>query len=226
MALANQLMNPRLLQGVKSVVFDCDGVLIDSLEANTRYYGNIKEQLGLPPLTPSEIKYVHMHTHKDAIRHIVPDELFTKAWKIVQEFDSTSLSQYLKRSDGVLEFLWWLRDAGFKLAVNTSRTDTMDFILKLMDLEGYFSPVITSAKVVTPKPHPEGMYMIMRAHGVQANEVAYIGDSQVDEKTALAAGVRFWAYKDQTLSAEVHIESFWEIKAAMQRCYKGCSCSY
>ena len=68
--------------------------------------------------------------------------------------------------------------------------------------------------------------MILQAHGLQRHEVAYIGDSKVDEKTAQAAGVRFWAYKDQSLSAEVHIEDFWEIKAAMQQCYKGSSCSY
>jgi len=226
MAIANQLMNPQLLIGIKCVVFDCDGVLIDSLEANKKYYGNIKEQLGLSPLTASEIKYVHMHTHKDAIAHIVPEDRFADAWKIVKEFDSSSLVEYLKRSEGVREFLWWLRSANFQLAVNTSRTDTVDFILKIMDLEGFFHPVITSAKVVSPKPHPEGMHMIMQEHGVQPHEVAYIGDSQVDEKTAMASGVRFWAYKDQSLNAEVHIEDFWEIKAAMQRCYKGDSGSY
>ena len=141
-------------------------------------------------------------------------------------FDSSSLHQYLKRSEGIREFLWWLRDAGFGLAVNTSRADTMDMILSMMDLEGFFHPVITSAKVCVPKPHPEGLYMIMRDHGVQPHEVAYIGDSIVDERTARAAGVRFWAYRDQCLSAQVYIEDFWSIKAAMQRHYKGCSQPY
>jgi len=226
MAIANHLMNPTFLEGVKCVVFDCDGVLIDSLPANIKYYGDIKKQLGLPPITQSEIHYVHMHTHKHAIQHIVPPELLDKAWEATREYDSSSLVDYLKRSEGVREFLWWLRDAGFKLAVNTSRADTIDFILKIMDLEGFFFPVITSAKVVKPKPHPEGMYTIMQAHGVHPDEVAYIGDSLVDEKTAQASGVRFWAYKDQSLDAEVHIESFWDIKAAMQRCYSGNSCLF
>lgn len=226
MAIANQLMNPQLLEGLKCIVFDCDGVLIDSLQANIFYYGKIKEQLGLPALTEAEAKYVHMHTHKDAIEHITPPELLDKAWEATEGFDSSSLVQYLKRSDGVREFLWWLRDAGFMLAVNTSRGESIDFILKIMDLEGFFHPVINSEKVVTPKPHPEGMFNIMNTHGLQRDEIAYIGDSLVDEKTAQASGVRFWAYKDQSLTAEVHIENFWDIKAAMQRCYKGSSCSY
>lgn len=226
MAIANQLMNPALVEGLKCIIFDCDGVLVDSLEANIHYYGNIKEKLGLPPLTPAEIKYVHMHTHKDALAHIAPGKLLEKAWEISASFDSSSLVQYLKRSDGVLEFLWWLRDAGFKLAVNTSRAESIDFILKIMDLEGYFFPVISSDKVVVPKPHPEGINIILGAHGLRPDEVAYIGDSPVDERTAQASGVRFWAYKDQTMDAEVHIENFWDIKAAMQRSYKGCPCSY
>ncbi|MEF2231049.1 MAG: HAD family hydrolase [Pseudodesulfovibrio sp.] len=220
MAIANHLMNPRLVRGVKTVVFDCDGVLIDSYEANMRYYGRIREDLGLPPMSESEKVYVHTHTHKDSVRHIVPDDLFGKAWRLVQAYDSSMLLPCLRRSEGIREFLEWLRSAGFRLAVNTSRTDTMDFILGIMDLGGFFQPVITSGVVSTPKPHPEGLHTIMRAHGVTPGEVAYIGDSHVDEKTAKAAGVRFWAYRDRTLDAEVHIDSFWDIRAAMQRSYK------
>lgn len=226
MALANPLMNPQLVEGLKCIIFDCDGVLIDSIEANIHYYGAIKEQLGLPPLTESEIHYVHTRTHKDAIKHIAPGDLFDKAWSVVKMYDSTSFAQYLKRSEGVRDFLSWLRAADFELAINTSRTDTIDFILNLMDLEGFFHPVITSGKVRTPKPHPEGVHIILRTHGLEPHEVAYIGDSHIDEKTAQAAGVRFWAYKDQSLEADVHIESFWDIKAAMQQCYKGVSSLY
>ena len=126
-------------------------------------------------------------------------------------------------SEGLLEFLWWLRDTGFFLAINTSRGETIDLIIEDKGLEGYFHPVITSAKVCKPKPHPEGVYKIMTKLQLQPHEVAYIGDSHVDEKTAQAAGVRFWAYKDVNLEAQVHINDFWSIKAAMQRCYKGCN---
>ncbi len=221
MALANELMDSRFIQGLRCIIFDCDGVLIDSFDANMRYYGMLKEKLGLPPLTEEEKVYVHSRTHKDAVKFIAPGEYFNKAWEIVEGVDSSSMLQYLRRSVGVLECLWLLRNSGFLMAVNTSRTDTMDMILEAMGLEGYFFPVITSAKVCQPKPHPEGVYKILTSLGVSPDEVAYIGDSHVDEKTARAAGVRFWAYKDASLEAEVHINDFWSIKAAMQRNYKG-----
>lgn len=226
MAIANPLMNPDYVSGLKCIIFDCDGVLIDSYQANMIYYGTVREKLGLPPLTDDEKYYVHSRSHNEALAHIVPEDMYEKAQAVGKGVDSTSLMDYLIRSEGIREFLYWLRDAGFALAVNTSRGDTIDAILKEKDLEGFFHPVISSTKVVRPKPHPEGVFTIMNTYNVQPHEVAFIGDSSVDMKTAQASGVRFWAYKDSTLDAEVHIESFWDIKAVMQRCYKGESVSY
>lgn len=221
MAIANPIMNPRLLTGLKTIVFDNDGVIVDSYEANRHYYGMIREELDLPPLTDAEMHFVHTHTHGEAIRHIVPAEKFEQAMEIGENYDVANLKPYYKRSEGLRRFLAFLRSAGFNLAINTSRGDSMYMLIDHLDLENFFHPIITSNKVCVPKPHPEGLHTIMREHGVRPDEVAYIGDSYVDEKCAIAAGVRFWAYKDQALNAEVHIENFLDIKAAMQQCYKG-----
>ncbi|MBG0789282.1 MAG: HAD hydrolase-like protein [Desulfovibrionaceae bacterium] len=226
MALANPIMNPRPLEGLRTIVFDNDGVIVDSYEANMVYYGTIRKDLGLPPLTDAEKRYVHTRTHNEAMRHIVPADKLDRAFEIGRDFDASLLHPYFKRSSGLREFLWWLRDAGFNLAVNTSRGHSMGMILDLLDLRGFFQPVITSAMVSVPKPHPEGLFRIMHAHGVQPHEVAYIGDSAVDEKAAAASGVRFWAYRNHGLNAEVHIDHFMDIKAAMQRCYKGSALTF
>lgn len=221
MAIANPIMHPRLLEGLRTIVFDNDGVLVDSYEANMVYYGTILETMGIPPMTEAQRVYVHSRTHDEAVRHIVPEERLEEAFDIGRNFDTRILHPYLKRSDGLREFLWFLRDAGFNLAINTSRGTSLEDILDLLDLRGFFHPVITSNKVSVPKPHPEGLNRIMREHGVGPEEVAYIGDSIVDERAGVAAGVRFWAYSNPGLRAAVHINSFWDIKAAMQRCYKG-----
>lgn len=223
MAIANPMMHPRLLEGLKTIIFDNDGVLIDSYEANMIYYGTIRRELGMEPMTEAERYFVHSRTHDEAVRHIVPEDRLERAFEIGRTMDQASLAPYFKRSDGIFEFLWWLRAAGFRMAVNTSRGESMGLVLRLTGLEAFFHPVVTSCTVSLPKPHPEGVFRIMRAHGVRPDEVAYIGDSVVDQRAAQAAGVRFWAYRDPALEAEVYIEDFWSIRAAMQQCYKGCA---
>ncbi len=209
------------LKGLKCIVFDCDGVLIDSYDANMRYYGMVKETLGLPPLTPDEKVYVHSHTHKEGLEYITPEDRFEDAWKFQEGFHYKDLLPYLKLSDGLHELLWWLRDAGFLMAVNTSRTDTMPLILNQFDLEPYFHPVITSADVRRPKPNAEGMHRIMAKLNVEAHEIAFIGDTAVDMRTARNSGVRFWAYGDELLDADVHISDFWTLRRLLHRAYEG-----
>ena len=99
-------------------------------------------------------------------------------------------------------------------------------ILDLLDLRGFFPSRGHLGHGVRAQAASRGLYRIMRDHGVRPDQVAYIGDSVVDERAAEAAGVRFWGYRDHALNAEVHIDSFWDIKAAMQRCYKGSALTY
>ncbi|HEX9949261.1 MAG TPA: HAD hydrolase-like protein, partial [Thermodesulfobacteriota bacterium] len=42
---------------IKVIIFDCDGVLFDSKEANIAFYNQILSQFNLPPLTIAEVEY-------------------------------------------------------------------------------------------------------------------------------------------------------------------------
>ena len=37
---------------LRGVIFDCDGVIIDSKEANTTFYNSVLHHFGLPSMTP------------------------------------------------------------------------------------------------------------------------------------------------------------------------------
>ena len=58
--------------GPDGIIFDCDGVLVDSGPSNVRYYNLLREGLGLPPITPEQERYVHMSTAEQAIDAIIP----------------------------------------------------------------------------------------------------------------------------------------------------------
>ena len=201
---------------IKGVVFDCDGVLINSKAANVHFYNLILEALKLPRMSPEEESFVHAHTVQESIARIVPEGLLDKALDAKKSIPYSRVLASICLESGITECLSCLRGAGFPCAVNTNRTDTMELILDKFELSGYFHPVVTSLDVLRPKPHPESLELILGVWGLSPDEVVFIGDSQVDELTARAAGTLFWAYNNEGLAADRHLQDHSELVAALQ----------
>jgi HAD superfamily hydrolase (TIGR01549 family) len=193
---------------LKGLIFDCDGVLIDSREANRRFYDSILRQMGLPGMSVQQVDYVHTRTVSESIEHIVPRHRLDEALEIASGMGYEEVLPYIRLEPGLIEFLQALADRGIRRAVNTNRTGTMELILERFQLASYFSPVMTAMRLSNAKPHPESVQRILSDWGLPLEQVAYLGDSEVDEQTAGAAGVAFWAYKNRDLKAERFVSDF------------------
>lgn len=205
--------SPRGLQGV---VFDCDGVLVASKEANKQYYNLILQGLGLSPMSSEQEDYMHMHTVEQSIQYIVPQEMLPQAEQVRARVSYKDIVSYVQIEEGLVDFLDFLHGCGVCCAVNTNRTNTMGLILQRFALEAYFNPVVTASSVEYPKPHPESLYLIMNQWRLKPEEIVFIGDSAVDEQTAHSAGVPFWAYKNNSLQAQRYINSFSQLKTLLE----------
>lgn len=196
---------------IKVVVFDCDGVMFDSKEANRAFYNHILGAFGRREMTEEELFYVHMHTAGDSVAYLFQG---IKELEAAQRYrlaaDYTPFLPLMIMDAGLKEFLEYLRPK-YNLAISTNRTNTMPGLLKLFGLKGYFDLVVTALDVTNPKPHPESLLKIMERFKVRPQEVLYIGDSEVDQKAAAAAGVRLIAYQNKSLTAAHHVDSFQEI---------------
>lgn len=217
MYFCTHLAAPTYLQSLRGVIFDCDGVMVDSMDANRMYYNLIRQKLGLLSMTPEEEEYVHTHAVTECIKRIIPAERYDEAEQARSELDYREVLPFLKLEPGLVDFLTMLKRKGLFIGIYTNRTTTMELLLEVFDLRHFFSPVITAGKVSHPKPNPEGIHKALRMWGVAPGQVAYLGDSYLDERTARAAGVPFWAYKNTALLASMHVDDF----EALRQCLSG-----
>ena len=117
----------------------------------------------------------------------------------------------MEMEPGLIDFLETIRPR-IKTAVSTNRSTTIGQVLKTFALESYFDLVISSLDVTRPKPDPESVIRILDFFQVDPEKCLYIGDSEVDARTAGGAGVPFVAYKNSSLAANLHVRGFSELK--------------
>jgi phosphoglycolate phosphatase len=190
------------------VVYDCDGVLFDSLESNNKLYNDLCAHIGRAPLTEDELNFVHTHTVYEAIHFIFcyDIEQERKALALWQQIDIREYLAYLKMEPHLLETLDFLKSRGILRAICTNRSTTMPIIMERFQLGPYFEMVVTALDVKNPKPHPESIDKIVEAFHLDRPKTMLVGDSMVDRQTAESAGILFAAYKNKEIGGDIFID--------------------
>lgn len=219
-SLLNQVKNI-FPQGIVGIIFDCDGVIIDSKSINVGYFNKILQELGYPNMTKEEADYVQMASVQDAMNFLIAHEDREKLKEVTQRFSyKKEALPHLKIEPGLMNLLHWLKSRGIQLGINTNRVSKgMNDVLLSLDLNGFFDPIITS-DLFPAKPAPEGLLRILEVWNTEPSKVAFIGDSLTDEGAAHAASIPLIAYCNTSLSASIHIEKFSDLYDALQGLYQ------
>ena len=135
-----------------ALIFDCDGVLFDSRQANIEFYSHIASRFGLGPLEKEDVDFVHMHTADESLRYLFrqsPHMEEALAYRLGMDY--TPFISYMVMEPGLEELLRLLKpDVG--LAVATNRSNTIGTVLERYGISGYFDIVVSSLDVKNPKP--------------------------------------------------------------------------
>jgi HAD superfamily hydrolase (TIGR01509 family) len=183
--------------GYKVVIYDCDGVMFDSMQANFAFYRTVMEQMGveLDWSDPEVIRIIHTYANREVMNHFFSDPVEReKALRCAGSIDYRALLPLMAMEEGFRSTLDELRKC-VSLAVCTNRSTSMDAVLEGFGLDRYFSYVMTAARSTLPKPHPEPLLRILDHFGLEPAEALFVGDSAVDAQAAAAARVPFVAYK-------------------------------
>jgi len=196
-----------LIDNLKVIIFDCDGVMFDSRQANLAFYNTILARFEKPRITDDAFEVVHMSTAEESINYLFHDDPHLQdAQKYRKEVDYHQFIPLMAMEPFLEEALEALKKK-YQLAVATNRTNTIHPLLRAFHIEHFFDKVVSALDVNYPKPHPEALLKIVNHFNIDARNALFVGDSPVDSETAFNAKVFFVAYKNALLPADYNIDN-------------------
>jgi len=117
------------MKDTQVVAFDCDGVMFDSVKANTAYYNHILEHFGLPAMTAEQFVYANMHTAEKVLAFLFQDpELRDAALAYRREMSYRPFVREMEIEPYLKPLLQALRPR-YYTAVATNRTDSIGWVI-------------------------------------------------------------------------------------------------
>lgn len=189
------------------VIFDCDGVLVDSERLSIRVEVAYLERLGWP-LSEAEIIERFVGRSDADMRAAIEEQIGAPIPRDVDEWLARmyreTFEAELEAVPGVREVLDALATAGVPVCVASSGShEKIRRSLELTRLGGYFGGRIFSAvDVEHGKPAPDLFLTAATSMGAEPAGCAVVEDSVYGVMAASAAGMRTFAYAGGVTSAE------------------------
>ena len=175
----------------KLIVFDLDGVLVDSktihfdalndaLRAlNPNYVITKDEQENIYEGLPTKAKLSLLNKYKG-----LPEERFDSVWRLKQDITSMMFSN-IPEDKELVRLLTIIKDNKINIAVaSNSISKTVFDCLEGLGIIDLVDHVVSNEDVKHPKPHPEMYWRAMSHFGVIADETVIFEDSLVGKLAA------------------------------------------
>ena len=174
---------------IKLVLFDCDGVLVDSEIISNREAAKLKTEMGLPTTTEENIRQFcglgPTSPEMVELRKKLPPEYPG----ILKARQAAAYQAELKAISGVRELI-----QGLKIpfaVVSSSQTEKIELMLRLTGLYNYFEGKIFSGQMVArTKPFPDIYLHAAKNLNTEPADCLAIEDSVPGAQSALSAGMQ------------------------------------
>jgi len=205
---------------LKLIIFDYDGVLVDSLPVQFEIYRHLVAEMGLDPALLKEgsgdffsvdyretLKIMGVHT-REGIR-----EAEVRYLEHIKK-----LKPKIHPFPFISDLLEKLKD--YKLAiVSNNNCEEISKVLESFGLREHFDMLIGPPTHNILKPEPDQLLACLKDSGVEASEAIYVGDMDGDIDAAKAAGIESvgvaWGFhsKPKLLNADHMVDNVEELLA-------------
>lgn len=197
---------------IKTVIFDLDGTLLDTLNDLKDSTNHALEKYGHPARSLEEIRGFVGSGVKRLIELAIPNGLenpdFENCLDDFKVHYKKNMYNTTAPYDGITEMLDELKKRGIQIGVVSNKFDAA--VKELC--EKYFSDKIAIAigealeKGIHKKPAPDSVFEAIKILGTKTENTVYVGDSQVDVQTAKNANIPCigvtWGFRDRIVLEE------------------------
>ncbi len=178
----------------RTLIFDLDGTLVDTVQDVHFCINQARAQMGLPPLTLKQARESIGPGPNKFVEIVLPPEKQDKLddfIRIFRGFYIDHLSDHSRPFPGVEQVLTELQKRGFILVVATNKPRRYtEKLLRDMGLWSYFPTIFTPEDVSNRKPEPDIVFKALDVTRTQPEEALFVGDTDNDILAGQAAGVR------------------------------------
>lgn len=179
----------------KLIIFDLDGTLLDTLDDLKGAVNYALESFGYEPRSREHVRKSIGNGVAKLIERCIPDGAnnpqYPECLRIFKEYYSHHYNDFTVPYDGMVEVVSALKKQGYLLAVATNKIDALAQELIEKHYQNLFNFVLGDIDGVPKKPHPKMIENILKHFGLNKEDALYVGDTNVDEETALNSGLDY-----------------------------------
>jgi len=184
------------MKNYQAVIFDLDGTLIDSLEDIADAMNYTLTEFGFPTHNYDAYKYFVGNGLMNLIKTSVPQSALENQ-QLLQLCFETMMDKYqqclifkTRLYPGMKELLDILASKNLKMAVLSNKPDKLtQQICSVLLKDRQFDIIMGATENFPRKPYPDSALFIAKKLDISPENIIYMGDTNIDMKTALAAGM-------------------------------------
>jgi beta-phosphoglucomutase family hydrolase len=186
---------------LKAVIFDLDGVIIDSepfhLVVNEKIFAN----LGIA-LSENDYQSFIGTTHKDMWTTIKRKFNLPQPVPELVNMQVSGNINYIKNEkieaiQGVADLLFEIKKANIKIGIaSSSPTEVIELVINKLGINDYFSAIVGGEKIEKGKPAPDIFLEAAKLLNIKPENCVVIEDSENGVKAAKAAGMKCVGFRN------------------------------
>lgn len=185
---------------IKAIIFDLDGVIVDTECLHKEAWEKIFWELKIN-FNPKVYYKEYMGRSTDEILQSLSQkynlkEDIRKFKRRKQKYLIRLIKEKLKLIPGAKKLIRRISQSGFRMAIATvANRERVKIIMKKLNLSGYFQAIIAGDQVTQSKPHPEIYLVTAKKLNMDPKDCLVLEDTKAGIESAKNAGMKCIALK-------------------------------